>query len=89
MPTIRVELFAGRSVDQKRALAQALTEATVRTLGGSPDGVDVVFVDVERHGWATGGQLWSDPSPAPANAPAAPTAATAPAAPAAPAAPGL
>jgi hypothetical protein len=37
MPTIRVELFAGRTLDQKRALAQALTEATVRTLGGSAD----------------------------------------------------
>ena len=66
MPTIRVELFAGRSVEQKRALAVALTEATVRTLGGSPDGVDVVFHDVERHDWATAGQLWSDRSPPPA-----------------------
>ncbi len=63
MPTIRVELFAGRTVEQKRALAQALTEATVKTLGGSPDGVDVVFRDVERHDWATGGQLWSDKAP--------------------------
>ena len=35
MPTIRVELFEGRTVDQKRALAKALTEATVATLGGS------------------------------------------------------
>ena len=78
MPTIRVELFTGRSVDQKRALAHALTEATVRTLGGSPDGVDVVFVDVERHDWATGGQLWSDKTPAPPNAPTAPTGPAAP-----------
>jgi 4-oxalocrotonate tautomerase len=60
MPTIRVELFAGRTMEQKRALAQALTEATVRTLGGSADAVDVIFSDVERHDWATGGQLWSD-----------------------------
>lgn len=60
MPTIRVELFAGRTVEQKRALAQALTEATVRTLGGSADAVDVIFTDVQRHDWATGGQLWSD-----------------------------
>jgi 4-oxalocrotonate tautomerase len=65
MPTIRVELFAGRTVEQKRALAQALTEATVRTLGGSPEAVDVIFVDVERSDWATGGRLWSDPAPAP------------------------
>ena len=65
MPTIRVELFAGRTVEQKRALAKALTEATVKTLGGSPDGVDVIFSDVERHDWATGGELWSDKAPAP------------------------
>ncbi len=63
MPTIHVELFAGRTVEQKRALAAALTEACVKTLGGSPDGVDVIFTDVERHDWATGGRLWSDPPP--------------------------
>ena len=60
MPTIHVELFEGRNVDQKRALARALTDAAVGVLGGSPDGVDVVFVDVARHDWATGGVLWSD-----------------------------
>jgi 4-oxalocrotonate tautomerase len=65
MPTIRVELFAGRTLEQKRALAQALTEATVRTLGGSADAVDVIFCDVERHDWATGGRLWSDKAAAP------------------------
>ncbi len=71
MPTIRVELFAGRTVEQKRALARALTEATVKTLGGSPDAVDVIFVDVERHDWATAGTLWSDRTPAPAAPPSA------------------
>ena len=65
MPTIRVELFEGRTVDQKRALAAALTEATVRVLGGSPNGIDVVFFDIARHDWATGGTLWSDKGPAP------------------------
>jgi len=63
MPTIRVELFAGRTVEQKSALAAALTEATVRTLGGSPDSVDILFFDIERHDWSTGGQLWSDKAP--------------------------
>lgn len=65
MPTIHVELFAGRTVEQKRALAAALTEACVKTLGGSPAGVDVIFTDVQRHDWATGGKLWSDEAPAP------------------------
>ena len=65
MPTLRVELFAGRSVEQKRALAQALTEATVKTLGGSADGVDVLFFDIAPHDWATAGTLWSDKLGAP------------------------
>ncbi len=67
MPTIHVELFAGRTLEQKRALAQALTEATVKTLGGSPEAVDIIFSDVQRHDWATAGVLWSDkaaPKPA-------------------------
>jgi 4-oxalocrotonate tautomerase len=65
MPTIHVELFTGRTVEQKRALAKALTDAVVSTLGGSADGVDVIFQEVQRHDWATGGQLWSDKAPAP------------------------
>jgi 4-oxalocrotonate tautomerase len=60
MPTIHIELFEGRTVEQKRALARELTEATVRVLGGSPDGVDVIFRDVARQDWATAGLLWSD-----------------------------
>jgi 4-oxalocrotonate tautomerase len=63
MPTIRVEMFEGRTVEQKRAFAQAVTEAVVKTLGGSADGVDVVFFDIAKHDWATGGRLWSDPAP--------------------------
>jgi 4-oxalocrotonate tautomerase len=65
MPTLRVELFEGRTVEQKRALAQALTEACVKTLGGSADAVDILFYDIARHDWATGGTLWSDRPPAP------------------------
>ncbi len=49
MPTIRVELFAGRTLEHQRALDAALTEATVHVLGGSPEAVDVVFQDVEVH----------------------------------------
>jgi 4-oxalocrotonate tautomerase len=59
MPTLRVELFEGRTPEQKAALAHELTAACVRVLGGSPDGVDVVFHDIRRHDWATGGVLWS------------------------------
>lgn len=65
MPMIRIELFEGRSVDQKRALARALTDAVVQTLGGTPESVHIVFQDVARHDWATGGALWSEREGAP------------------------
>jgi len=71
MPTLRVELFAGRSAEQKRALAKELTDACVRVLGGSADGVDIVFYDIARQDWATGGTLWSDRPPTPARPPGA------------------
>lgn len=64
MPTLRVELFAGRTTAQKAALARALTETCVRVLGGSSDGVDVLFLDIARQDWATGGVLWSEKSSA-------------------------
>ena len=60
MPTIRVELFEGRTPQQKAELAKELTAACVRVLGGSPDGVDILFFDVARQDWATGGILWSE-----------------------------
>lgn len=60
MPTIRVELFEGRTPAQKAALAQELTAACVRVLGGKPDGVDVLFYDIAKGNWATGGRLWSE-----------------------------
>lgn len=62
MPTIRVEMFEGRTPEQKQAFVKAITEATVNTLGGSPDSVQVVISDVSKSNWASGGLLWSDPS---------------------------
>jgi 4-oxalocrotonate tautomerase len=62
MPTIRVEMFEGRTPVQKQAFVKAITEATVNTLGGSPESVQVMIFDVSKSDWASGGVLWSDPS---------------------------
>jgi 4-oxalocrotonate tautomerase len=60
MPTINVQLFEGRTPEQKRAFVKAVTEATVKTLECSPDSVDILIHEVKREHWATGGKLWSD-----------------------------
>ncbi len=61
MPVITVQLFEGRTIEQKRNYAKALTEATVQALGIDPGAVDVIFQDVKKSDWATGGVLWSEP----------------------------
>ena len=66
MPTIRVEMFEGRTPEQKRALAAALTDACVRTIGATPASVDILFFDIAKQDWASGGTLWSDKAAPPA-----------------------
>ncbi|MEJ7929712.1 4-oxalocrotonate tautomerase [Ramlibacter sp. AN1015] len=60
MPTIRVELMEGRTLEQKKELVKALTQAVVETLGSKAESVDVLLFDIKRHDWATGGELWSE-----------------------------
>ncbi len=63
MPMIRIEMFEGRTVEQKRACAKALTQAFVETCGGTPEALQIVFVDVQKQDWAFGGRLGCDPKP--------------------------
>ena len=61
MPSIRIEMFEGRTLEQKRAFVEAVTRATFHTLGTSAESVDIVITDIKRENWATGGKLWCDP----------------------------
>ena len=61
MPTYHIEMLEGRTVEQKKKLAQEITRVTVEVLGGSPEAVDILITDVKRENWATGGKLWSEP----------------------------
>jgi len=61
MPTINVQMLEGRSIEQKRAFAKAVTDATCATLGCSVESVNIVISEVKRENWATAGKLWSDP----------------------------
>jgi 4-oxalocrotonate tautomerase len=60
MPTIRIDMFEGRTPDQKRALVAAVTEACVKTIGATPESVDILLFDIPKQHWASGGVLWSD-----------------------------
>jgi 4-oxalocrotonate tautomerase len=63
MPNITVQIYKGRDIEKKRALATALTKAIVDTIGCSVESVNVIIQDVEKHDWAHAGVLASDPKP--------------------------
>ena len=62
MPTFHIELFEGRTLDQKRKLVEEITRVTSEVLGSAPESVDILITDVKRENWATGGKLWLDRS---------------------------
>jgi 4-oxalocrotonate tautomerase len=60
MPTINIQMFDGRSREQRHALAQAITEATCRVLDLPPEAVEIVISEVARENWITAGKPWSE-----------------------------
>jgi 4-oxalocrotonate tautomerase len=62
MPTFNVQMFEGRTVEQKRKFIEAVTRVTCETLNCGPESVDIIITDVKRENWATAGTLWSDRS---------------------------
>ncbi len=60
MPIVTVQLFSGRTVEQKRKVTKAITEAIVEHLKVEPSAVTVIFQDVTRENWASGGTLFAD-----------------------------
>jgi 4-oxalocrotonate tautomerase len=63
MPIIRVEIWEGRSLEQRRELVTELSESVARIAGCSVDSVYVIIDNVAKENWGAGGQLCSDKYP--------------------------
>ncbi len=60
MPVITIKLAKGRTRDQKRTLARALTDAAANALDLNPEWITVLIEEFDRENWATGGTLHAD-----------------------------
>lgn len=60
MPFVSVKLLKGRSLEQKRELAQAITDAMERICSAPRQGTMVVFEEYEKEDWSVAGQLVAD-----------------------------
>jgi len=60
MPFVNIVLKEGRTVEQKRELVKAVTEAIVKSVGAKPEAGHIVVHDEPAHNLAHGGHLLSD-----------------------------
>jgi 4-oxalocrotonate tautomerase len=60
MPNITVELLSGRTLDQRREFAQAVTDAAVDILKARRQDVRILFQEIEKTDVANGGVLKAD-----------------------------
>jgi 4-oxalocrotonate tautomerase len=60
MPLVQVTMLTGRTADQKRKLAQRLTDAMVEEAATRREAVVVTFNEVSRESYASGGVLMVD-----------------------------
>ncbi len=60
MPCVQITLLKGRTAEQKRRIAQRVTDVLVEEAKTNREGVVVTFIDVETDSYARGGVLMAD-----------------------------
>ena len=60
MAVVEVHMWPGRSVEQKRRLCKAITEAMVLHANAQPDGLHVIIHEVPKDSWSRAGVLGID-----------------------------
>jgi 4-oxalocrotonate tautomerase len=60
MPTVRIEMWSGRTLDQKRSLVQLVTKAIVEALGVPSESVIIKLAENEKSNASRGGVLRSE-----------------------------
>jgi 4-oxalocrotonate tautomerase len=63
MPMVQITLLEGRTADQKRTIAERITDALVEEAGARREGVVIAFHEVSKESYASGGELIIDKAP--------------------------
>ena len=59
MPVVTVEMWEGRTIEQKKQLVEGITSSLVK-IGVPQEAVHVIIKDNPKHNWAIGGKLASE-----------------------------
>ena len=60
MPMVQITMLEGRTAEQKRKLAQRITDALVEEAGTKREGIMIAFHEVSKESYASGGVLMAD-----------------------------
>jgi 4-oxalocrotonate tautomerase len=60
MPLVQITMLSGRTVEQKRKLAQRITDVMVEEAGAKKEAVVVAFHELSKESYASGGVLMAD-----------------------------
>jgi len=59
MPVVIVEMWEGRTIEQKRQLVEGITSAFSK-IGTSPEALSIILKDNPKHNWGRNGKLASE-----------------------------
>ena len=59
MPVVIVEMWEGRTVEQKKQIAEGITSSFTK-IGVPAEAVQIILKDNAKHNWAKGGKLVSE-----------------------------
>ncbi len=59
MPIVTVEMWEGRTIEQKKQLVEGIT-SSFEKIGTPKEVVQIIIKDISKHNWATGGKLASE-----------------------------
>ena len=60
MPVVTIQMWSGRSTEQKRRLVRAITDAMIQHANCRPDHLHVIIQDVPKDSWGRAGVLGID-----------------------------
>jgi 4-oxalocrotonate tautomerase len=60
MPIVQITMLTGRTVEQKRKLAQRITDAMVEEAEARREAIVVTFNEVSKESYSSGGVLMAD-----------------------------
>ena len=61
MPVVIVEMWEGRTVEQKKQLVEGITSSFAK-VGTPVEAVHIILKDNPKYNWATGGKLTAESS---------------------------